>query len=131
MKQSIQERMERQITLATSYNTLFDIVVSTTELSLETQSTSPADNQYNVVTSDIESDVICNDSEYGTITVYIYNLSDSSHTQIGTLSISINGDVDESLHNVPRAIRRTVNNYIDDIYDAIDEWIDGANSNND
>lgn len=131
MKQSIQERMERQISLATGYNTLFDVIVTTTETSLETPSTNPADNQYNVATSDIESDVICNDSQYGTITVYIYNLSDSSHTQIGTLSISLNGDIDESLHNVPRAIRRTVNDYIDDIYDAVDAWIDNENGGND
>ena len=31
MKQSIQERMNNQIAKATTYNTLFDIVVSTSE----------------------------------------------------------------------------------------------------
>ena len=125
MKQSIQERMNRQIELATGYNTLFDLIVTTTETSLETVSTSPADNQYNIVATDVEADVVCNDTQYNTVTVYIYDLN-NEHSQIGTLAISLNGDMDESLHNVPRSIRRIVNNYIDDIYDALDSWIDGA-----
>ena len=127
MKQSIQERMNRQINLATGYNTLFDLIVTTTETSLETASTSPADNQYNIITSAVEADVICNDNQYNTITVYIYDV-ENEHAQIGTLSISLNGDMDESLHNVPRSIRRIVNDYIDDIYDAIDSWIDEQNN---
>ena len=125
MKQSIQERMNRQIELATGYNTLFDLIVTATETSFSTQSTNPADNQYNIVTADVEADVICNDSQYNTITVYIYDI-EGDNSQIGTLSISLNGDMDESLHNVPRSIRRIVNNYIDDVYDALDSWIDGA-----
>lgn len=127
MKQSIQERMERQINLATSCNTLFDLIVTTTETSFSTQSTNPADNQYNVITSTVEADVICNDSQYNTITVYIYDI-ENEHAQIGTLSISLNGDMDESLHNVPRSIRRIVNDYIDDVYDALDSWIDEQNN---
>lgn len=128
MKQSIQERMNRQINLATGYNTLFDLIVTTTETSFSTQSTSPADNQYNIITSTVEADVMCNDNQYNTITVYIYDV-ENEHAQIGTLSISLNGDMDESLHNVPRSIRRVVNDYIDDVYDALDSWIDEQNNN--
>jgi hypothetical protein len=124
MKQSIQERMNRQINLATTYNTLFDLIVETTETSFSATATNPADNQYNVLTEGLQVNVICNDNEYNTITVFIYNLAVTENVQIGVLQININGDIDESLHNIPRALRRAVNDYIDDVYDALDSWID-------
>ena len=124
MKPSIQERMQRQINLATTYNTLFDLVVETTETSFSATATNPADNQYNVQTESLQVNVICNDNEYNTISVFIYNLAVTENVQIGVLQININGDIDESLHNIPRALRRAVNDYIDDVYDAIDSWID-------
>ena len=124
MKPSIQERMTRQINLATTYNTLFDLIVETTETSFSVTATNPADNQYNVLTESLQVNVICNDNEYNTITVFIYNLAVTENVQIGVLQININGDMDESLHNIPRAVRRIVNDYIDDVYDALDSWID-------
>ena len=124
MKPSIQERMERQIALATTYNTLFDLMVTTTETSFSATATNPADNQYNVQTESLQVNVICNDNEYNTISVFIYNLAVTENVQIGVLQININGDIDESLHNIPRALRRAVNDYIDDVYDALDSWID-------
>jgi hypothetical protein len=124
MKPSIQERMERQIALATTYNTLFDLMVTTTETSFSVTATNPADNQYNVETADIRVNVICNDNDYNTITIYIYNPATLENPQIGVLQISKNGDMDESLRNVPRTMRRLVNDYIDDIYEALDSWID-------
>lgn len=124
MKPSIQERMQRQINLATTYNTLFDLIVETTETSFSATATNPADNQYNVQTESLQVNVICNDNEYNTISVFIYNLAVTENVQIGVLQININGDIDESLHNIPRTLRRAVNDYIDDVYDAIDSWID-------
>ena len=124
MKQSIQERMTRQINLATTYNTLFDLIVETTETAFSVTATNPADNQYNVLTESLQVNVICNDNEYNTITVFIYNTAVTENVQIGVLQININGDMDESLHNIPRALRRTINDYIDDVYDALDSWID-------
>lgn len=132
MKPSIQARMERQIELATTYNTLFDLMVTTTETSLESTATNPADNQYNVDTTDLNVNIICNDNQYNTITIYLYATALQEGSQIGVLQININGDMDESLHNIPRTIRRKVNDYIDDLYDAIDSWIDELeNGNND
>ena len=116
--------MERQIALATTYNTLFDLMVTTTETSFSATATNPADNQYNVETADIRVNVICNDNDYNTITIYIYNPATLENPQIGVLQISKNGDMDESLRNVPRTMRRLVNDYIDDIYGALDSWID-------
>lgn len=124
MKPSIQERMQRQINLATTYNTLFDLIVETTETSFSVTATNPADNQYNVQTESLQVNVICNDNEYNTITVFIYNLAVTENVQIGVLQININGDMDESMHNIPRALRKIVNDYIDDVYNALDSWID-------
>lgn len=116
--------MQRQINLATTYNTLFDLIVETTETSFSVTATNPADNQYNVQTESLQVNVICNDNEYNTITVFIYNLAVTENVQIGVLQININGDMDESMHNIPRALRKIVNDYIDDVYDALDSWID-------
>ena len=124
MKPSIQERMQRQINLATTYNTLFDLIVETTETSFSATATNPADNQYNVLTESLQVNVICNDNEYNTVSVFIYNPAVTENVQIGVLQININGDIDESMHNIPRALRRTVNDYIDAVYDALDSWID-------
>lgn len=124
MKPSIQERMQRQINLATTYNTLFDLIVETTETSFSATATNPADNQYNVQTESLQVNVICNDNEYNTVSVFIYNPAVTENVQIGVLQININGDIDESMHNIPRALRRTVNDYIDAVYDALDSWID-------
>lgn len=129
MKQSIQERMETQIGLTTLYNTLFDLIVTTTETSFETQSTNPTDNMYVVSTDSLRIDVICNDNQYNTITVNIISKLDSNETNIGTVQININGDIDESMHNIPRAVRRTINDYIEAIYEVIDEWINEHTGN--
>jgi len=129
MKQSIQERMETQIGLTTLYNTLFDLIVTTTETSFETQSTNPTDNMYVVSTDSLRIDVICNDNQYNTITVNIISKFDSNETNIGTVQININGDIDESMHNIPRAVRRTINDYIEAIYEVIDEWINEHTGN--
>ena len=124
MKPTIQERMERQIALTTKYNQLFDLMVTTSETSFDTTSTNPADNQYNIDDTDVTVSIICNDNQYNIITIYINTPAATENPQIGVLSINIDGDMDESLHNIPRAIRRKVNDYIDDLYDALDSWID-------
>lgn len=130
MKQSIQERMNRQINLTTKYNQLFDLVVTTAETSLDATATNPSDNQYNVTLEALDVNIICNDNEYNTINVYLYNRATQEGSMIGNLVININGDIDESLHNVPRTLRRTINDFIDDIYDAIDGWIDELENGN-
>lgn len=124
MKPTIQERMERQIALTTKYNQLFDLIVTTTETSLGITATNPADNQYNVEDTDLVISIVCNDTQYNTVTVYISNPASQENPQVGVLTININGDMDESLHNIPRTIRRKINDFIDDVYDALDSWID-------
>lgn len=125
MKQTIQERMERQISKVTAYNTLFDIVVTTSETSLSTQSTNPSDNQYVISLTGFTTNIICNDNDYNTVSVAI-DAPDTTGMQsrIADVQININGNMEEDYHNIPRAIRTQILNLVDDIYEAIQGWID-------
>lgn len=127
MKQSIQERMNNQIQKTTIYNTLFDVVVTTSEESLGVTSTNPADNQYNLETINFASMIICNDNEWSTITIGIDDLALGTQARIADLQINIHGDIEEVYHNIPRSIRSAVMNYVDDIFEAVDQWINGNN----
>lgn len=125
MKQSIQERMNNQIQKTTNYNTLFDVVVTTSEESLGVTSTNPADNQYNISTVNFASMIVCNDSEWSTITIGIDDLALGTQARIADLQINIHGDIEEVYHNIPRSIRSAVMNYVDDIFEAVEQWING------
>lgn len=125
MKQSIQERMNNQIQKTTNYNTLFDVVVTTSEESLGVTSTNPADNQYNLETVNFVSMVVCNDNEWNTITIGIDDLALGTQARIADLQINIHGDIEEVYHNIPRSIRSAVMNYVDDIFEAVEQWING------
>ena len=124
MKQSIQERMNNQIAKATTYNTLFDIVVCTSEESLSTQSTNPADNQYVIITQNFNTSIVCNDNDYNTITVSIDVPALDTGARVADVQINIFGQMEEDYHNIPRAIRSTVFGLVDDIYEAVQGWID-------
>lgn len=127
MKQSIQERMNNQIQKTTNYNTLFDVVVTTSEESLGVTSTNPADNQYNLETVNFVSMVVCNDNEWSTITIGIDDLALGTQARVADLQINIHGDIEEVYHNIPRSIRSAVMNYVDDIFEAVEQWINGDN----
>ena len=43
--------------------------------------------------------------------------------RIADLQINIHGQIEETYHSIPRAIRRAVMSYVDDIFDAVDGWI--------
>jgi len=127
MKQSIQERMNNQIQKTTNYNTLFDVVVTSSEESLGVTSTNPADNQYNLETINFVSMITCNDNEWSTITIGIDDLALGMQARVADLQINIHGDIEEVYHNIPRSIRSAVMNYVDDIFDAVEQWINGDN----
>lgn len=127
MKQSIQERMNNQIAKATTYNTLFDIVVCTSEESLSTQSTNPADNQYIITTSSFNTVIVCNDNDWNTITVSI-DVPALETARVADIQINTMGQLEEDYHNIPRSIRTQIFNLVDDIYEAVQGWID-ENSN--
>lgn len=127
MKQSIQERMNNQIQKTTLYNTLFDVVVTTSEESLGATSTNPADNQYNIATTDFVSIVVCNDNDWNTVSVGIDDTALGTQARIADLQINIHGDIEEVYHNIPRSIRRAVMDYVDDIFEAVEQWINDDN----
>lgn len=127
MKQSIQERMNNQIAKATAYNTLFDVVVCTSEESLATQSVNPADNQYIINTQSFNVIIVCNDNDWNTITVSI-DVSALESARVADIQISIMGQMEEDYHNIPRSIRAQIFDLVDDIYEAVQGWID-ENSN--
>ena len=127
MKQSIQERMNNQIAKATAYNTLFDVVVCTSEESLSTQSVNPADNQYIINTQSFNVIIVCNDNDWNTITVSI-DVSALESARVADIQINIMGQMEEDYHNIPRSIRSQIFDLVDDIYEAVQGWID-ENSN--
>ena len=134
MKPSIEERMNNQIQKTTLYNTLFDVVVTTSEDSLGVTSTNPASNQYNLETVAFSVGVICNDNEWNTVTLFIDDNALGTQARIADLQINIHGDIEETYHNIPRAIRSAVMNYVDDIFEAVEQWVNPNNileANND
>lgn len=131
MKPGIEERMNNMITKTRLYNTLFDVVVTGSETSLGVVSTNPSDNQYNLTTTDFNAAVVCNDNDWNTVSVYIDDPSLGDQARVANLQINSHGDIEETYHNIPRSIRRAVMSYVDDIFDAVDGWINTDEENND
>jgi prolyl-tRNA synthetase len=127
MKQSIQERMNNQIAKATTYNTLFDIVVCTSEESLSTQSVNTTENQYIINTQSLNVIIICNDNDWNTITVSI-DIPTLESARVADIQINIMGQMEEDYHNIPRSVRAQIFDLVDDIYEAVQGWVD-ENSN--
>lgn len=130
MKPSIEERMNNMITKTTQYNTLFDAVVTTSEESLNVTSSNPTDNQYNLITTDFTVAVVCNDNDWNTVSIYIDDPALGDQSRVADLQINVHGDIEEIYHNIPRSIRRAVMNYVDDIFEAIEQWINTEEENN-
>lgn len=130
MKPGIEERMNNMITKTTLYNTLFDVVVTTSEGSLGVTSSNPADNQYNLTTTDFAVAVVCNDNDWNTVSIYIDDPSLGDQARVANLQINSHGDIEETYHNIPRSIRRAVMNYVDDVFEAIEQWINTEEENN-
>lgn len=127
MKPGIQERMNNQIQKSTIYNALFDVVVTTSEESLGATAVNPADNQYNLETVNFVSMITCNDDEWNTITIGIDDLALGTQARVADLRINIHGDIEEVYHNIPRSIRSAVMNYVNDIFEAVERWINSDN----
>lgn len=124
MKPTIEARMNRQIENARTYNTLFDVVVAAAEESLSITAENPADNQFTLVTESFTTNIICNDNEWNTISVYIDISTPEGETRIANLQINAQGGIEEDYHNIPRTIRSLVFGLVDDIIEAIEEYID-------
>lgn len=125
MRQEIQQRMNESIRNTTLYNELFDLVVSTTETSFNESAVMIYDNGFRVEANNIVVTIICNDNAYNTISVSIDYTPTNS--RIADLDINIQGVMNETYHTIPKACRAAIYGYANDLYDALEEFINTAN----
>lgn len=128
MRPEIQERMDKAIRNTRLYNELFDLIVTTTEVSFSESAQQVNENQFRVdYQSALDIQVICNDNEYNTLTINVmYNSTDL----VAVLNVTIHGTMEESYHNVPRVYRMTIYDYADAVSEALDSFINGGTSTN-
>lgn len=127
MKPSIEERMLRQIGKTRKYNGMFDAAVTSVETTTATTSVETMDNQYTVTKDLYKVYIQCTDNDYSTIIVSIdYETQPGGFTRVADLSINADGVYEENYHSIPRPIRTTVfnivNNVIDDVIAFIEEF---------
>lgn len=129
MKPGIQKRMDDAIANTTLYNELFDLIVTTTETSFSETATELMDNCYRVTYDNkLEIIITCNDNVNNTLSVSVNYTPASQH--IADFGISITGNLEETYHTVPRAVRSALFGYADDIAEALDSFIDENNQSN-
>ena len=122
MKPEIQQRMNDAIRNTTLYNTLFDLVVTTTEESFSETATCIYENGFKVSTSNLDITIICNDNVYNTISASIDYTPTNS--RVADLDINIQGVMNETYHTIPKACRAAIYGYANDLYDALEGFID-------
>lgn len=127
MKPAIEERMNNQIGKARTYNTLFDTVVCAAEESLSVTSTHPSENQFDLVTQSFNVGIICNDNDWNTISVFVDVPALDTSARVADIQINAQGGIEEDYHNIPRALRSAIFGLVDDIYEAVQGFIDGSN----
>lgn len=125
MRESIEDRMERQISKARTYNGMFDVAVSAVETSLSATAVETMDNQYTVTVDNLTVFVRCNDSDNSTINVSVDYQSTTGNTRIADLTINVDAVYEEHYHSIPRTIRATVFDVINTVIDDITAFIDG------
>ena len=129
MRQAIEERMENQIMKARVYNAIFDVAVAAVEEASSGTASQVSDNQFNVNIENLSISTVCYDSDYSVITVGIDYQTTEVNTRVADLSINIDGTYEENYHSIPRAIRATVFNIIDNVIDEVTSIIDSYDPN--
>lgn len=124
MRPSIEERMNRQIGKAETYNGMFDAGVTAVETATSQTAVEVADNQYTVTSNALTTYITCSDNDYATITVAIDYQSAGGMQRVADLSVNVDGVYEETYHSIPRAIRSTVFGIINDAIDAICGFIE-------
>ena len=125
MRPSIEERMERQISKARTYNGMFDVAVSAVETSLSATAVESMDNQYTATADNLTVFITCNDSDNSTIYVSVDYQSTTGNMRIADLTINVDAVYEEHYHSIPRAIRTTVFEVINTVIDDITAFIEG------
>ena len=124
MRPSIEERMNRQIGKAETYNGMFDAGVTAVETATSQTAVEVADNQYTVTSNTLTTYITCSDNDYATITVAIDYQAAGGMQRVADLSVNVDGVYEETYHSIPRAIRSTVFGIINDAIDAICGFIE-------
>lgn len=124
MRPSIEERMNRQIGKAETYNGMFDAGVTAVETATSQTAVEVADNQYTVTSNALTTYITCSDNDYATITVAIDYQAAGGMQRVADLSVNVDGVYEETYHSIPRAIRSTVFGIINDAIDAICGFIE-------
>ena len=113
--------MQTEITNATKWNQLFDTIVGVTETVFETTTTFVTDNMFEgtptVGTTKLRINIVCNDNVWDTIIVSINNFETDERYE--SLTIDLQGNIREEGVRIPRSIRSTIYEYIDEIDLAI------------
>lgn len=135
MKPSIEERMERQLGKTRLYNGMFNAGVESVETTMSVTSVETADNQYTATKDNFKVYIQCTDNDYSTIIISVdYQTQNGGYTRVADLSINSDGVYEENYHSIPRAIRTTifniVNNAIDDVVDFIENFDPNAVTSN-
>ena len=126
MRPSIEERMNRQIEKAETYNGMFDAGVAAVETATSETAVEVADNQYTVTSNALTTYITCSDNDYATITVNIDYQAAGGMQRVADLSVNVDGVYEETYHSIPRAIRNTVFNIINEAIDAICTLLDNT-----
>jgi hypothetical protein len=130
MRPSIKERMERQLVKTRMYNGMFDTAVAAAEFSTSATATEVTDNQYSVTVDNLTTYINCSDSDYGTINVGIdYQTAGGMSNRVADLTINVDGTYEENYHSIPKAIRTSVFNIINEAIDDVLEFIENFDPN--
>ena len=125
MKPEIQKRMNDAIATTTIINQLFDLIVETSETSLDRTATFSYENQYSINTDLLAVRIVCNDNMFNTLSINIDYAPSMTH--IADFNVAATGTFDETYHNIPKACRNTVFSYASDISDALEGFINKNN----
>lgn len=128
MRPSIEERMNRQIEKAETYNGMFDAGVTAVETATSATAVEVADNQYTVTSNGLTTYITCTDNDYATINVGIDYQAAGGMQRVADLTVNVDGVYEETYHSIPRSIRNAVFGIINDVIDAICEFLDEQNS---
>lgn len=130
MRPSIKERMERQLVKTRMYNGMFDAAVAAAEFSTSATATEVTDNQYSVTVDNLTTNINCSDGDYQTISVGIdYQTAGGMSNRVADLTINVDGTYEETYHSIPKAIRTSVFNIINEAIDDVLEFIENFDPN--
>lgn len=123
MKEVIRRRLERAITVETKINELFDLLLTTTETTFETESSMQgSDARFVVKTAELSVYVTCNDQVYDSVRIDVYGIDDI--TKYTTVLTTIGGKFEENSESIPKSVRKIIKDFIETLNDVFDEFID-------